>query len=139
MVVQEVLSIGSFVMKPSRRTHDCNPRGLHLQCYDTSSSISKSKERRCAYVFCRSCYRMECQLTNLSKQTHYQGEPPTNLRAVTGPAFWYESMARMYITLLILLGALNSIVTVVDLPALVRLKVFVGWQLVAEYSGWQFT
>jgi hypothetical protein len=44
-------------------------------------------------------------------------------------------MARMYITLLILLGALNSIVTVVDVPALVMLAVFVGWQLVAEYSG----
>jgi hypothetical protein len=49
-------------------------------------------------------------------------------------------MVRMYITLFILLGALNSIVTIVDMPALVRLEVFVGWQLVAEYnSGWQFT
>ncbi len=79
---------------------------------------------------------MEYQPADLPKQTyHYQGEPPTNLRAVTGPACWYESMARMYITLLILLGALNSIVTVVDVPALVMLAVFVGWQLVAEYSG----
>ncbi len=48
-------------------------------------------------------------------------------------------MARMYITLFILLGALNRIITVVDVPMLVSLKVFIGWQLVAEYSGWQFT
>ncbi len=42
-------------------------------------------------------------------------------------------MAQMSITLFILLGALNSIVTIVDVPTLVRLEVFVGWQLVAEY------
>jgi hypothetical protein len=48
-------------------------------------------------------------------------------------------MARMYITLFILLGALNRIVTIVDVPALISLKVFVGWQLVLELSGWQFT
>ncbi len=62
-----------------------------------------------------------------------------NLRAVTGPAIWSKSMARMYITLFILLGALNKIVTILDVPALFSLEVFVGWQLVAEYSGWQFT
>jgi hypothetical protein len=48
-------------------------------------------------------------------------------------------MARMYITLFILLGALNRIVTVVDVPLLVSLEVFVSWQLVVEYSRWQFT
>jgi hypothetical protein len=50
-----------------------------------------------------------------------------------------SSMAWMYITLFILLGALNSNVTVMDVPVLVRLEIFVGWQLVAEYSGWQYT
>jgi hypothetical protein len=48
-------------------------------------------------------------------------------------------MARMYITLFILLVALNNIVTIVDMPALIRLEVFVSWQLVAEYSTRQFT
>jgi hypothetical protein len=62
-----------------------------------------------------------------------------NLRAVTGPEIWSKLIARMYITLFILLGALNRIVTVVDVPALVSLEVYVGWQLIAEYSGWQFT
>jgi hypothetical protein len=45
----------------------------------------------------------------------------------------------MYITLFNLPGALNSIVTIVDVPALVSLEVFFGWQLVAEYIRWQFT
>jgi hypothetical protein len=47
-------------------------------------------------------------------------------------------MARMYITLFILLGALNRIITVVDVPALVSLEGFVGWQLATEYRRWQF-
>jgi hypothetical protein len=37
-----------------------------------------------------------------------------------------------------MLGALNNIVTIVDVPALARLEVLVSWQLVAEYRGWQF-
>jgi hypothetical protein len=48
-------------------------------------------------------------------------------------AIWSELIARMYITLFIILGALfiilgalNSIIIIVDVPALVRLKVFVG-------------
>jgi hypothetical protein len=45
----------------------------------------------------------------------------------------------MYITLLILLGDLNIMVTVFDVAEPVTLKVFVGGQLVVEYSGWQFT
>jgi hypothetical protein len=38
----------------------------------------------------------------------------------------------MYITLFILLGALNSIDTFVDVPTIVRLEVYLGWQLIAE-------
>jgi hypothetical protein len=62
-----------------------------------------------------------------------------NLRVVTGPAIWSKSMARMYITLFILLGALNRIITLMDMPTLISLEVFIGWQLIAEYSRWQFT